>query len=215
MGAVPRQRQPPRHHPHPTAVAARPSCVLPAKAGIQTSGAPPPPTPAASQTSLPHRRGDSRTARPATAPTPPPSPAPDRRRSPPLMRHTGESQYPDERGTPTTNPFRFPDSPTAPQARSANRPSRESGALPALTRTRPPSQPAPHASYRRKPVSRRAGHPHHQPPSYPQLPYRTAGALHDSARPEPVEGRVAATGSSCLPDEYDHRLVPPADDGAV
>ena len=108
MGAVPRQRQPPRHHPHPTAVAARPSCVLPAKAGIQTSGAPPPPTPAASQTSLPHRRGDSRTARPATAPTPPPSPAPDRRRSPPLMRHTGESRYPHGRRTPTTNPVASP-----------------------------------------------------------------------------------------------------------
>ena len=71
MGAVPRQRQPPRHHPHSTAVAARPSCVIPAKASIQTGGAPPPPTPAASPTPLPHRRGDSRIARPTRAGPPP------------------------------------------------------------------------------------------------------------------------------------------------
>ena len=55
------------------------------------------------------------------------------------MRHTGESRYPDGRGNPATNPFRFPNSPTAPYGRFANRPSRESGTLPAITRTRPPS----------------------------------------------------------------------------
>ena len=44
-GPTPHTREPPRRHPHPPAAAAHPPCVIPAKASIQTSGAPPPPTP--------------------------------------------------------------------------------------------------------------------------------------------------------------------------
>ena len=56
--------------------------------------------------------------------------------------------------------------------------------------------------------------PHHQPPSHPQLPHHTVGAVRDSDHPEPLEPPVpqqrdphpSATSSTCRP-AHPHRLI--------